>query len=218
MKIKALLQEIWYTVYKRGIRRLIPSYCGRTIFTSFFWRTLKDRIVKGFDETALWSLDWHLTKLIAPRIKAFTEAFISCPFSLPGQFLEDEYQKSVAKGYKWNSRWHRMEDKRENKRCWKRATNAWIAILCQIRDGFDDMKLEGENWDKWNAKWEPEVNKFNKKLDKAKTEKEKAKLWETLHTFRKYRAGVRACVDDVTYELHQNAKNLLAEYYDHLWS
>lgn len=213
-----VFEEIWYIIYRKGIRHLIPKYKDRTIFTRFFWRTLFDRMKKGFDETALWSLDWEFTKFITPRIKAFTEDYINNPMTVPNIFLEEEYRKSVAKGHKWNSRWHRMEDRRENKRCWKRATNAWINILCQIRDGFEDMKLEEEDWQVWYNKWKPQIDKFNKKLEKAKTLKDKQKLWATLHTWRDFQPGFYALPEDMVYEMRQNAKSLLAKYYDNFWS
>lgn len=35
----------------------------------WFWQ----RRTRGFDDTVLWSLDYHITKFILPRLKAFAE-------------------------------------------------------------------------------------------------------------------------------------------------
>ena len=78
-KTKDFFENVWYYFYNKGIRRLIPKYQDRTIFTAFYWRTWWDRRTKGFDETETWSLDYSLSKLIAPRIEMFTKY---CDFAI----------------------------------------------------------------------------------------------------------------------------------------
>ena len=218
--IKKKLSKFWENIvhcfYYRGIRRLIPTYHDRTIFTSFYWRTWWDRRTKGFDETCTWSLDYSLTKLIAPRFRMFNEIARDCG-SLPGGFLEDEYQKSIAKGYAWNSRWHRMEDKRENKRCWDRAKKAWTNVLDKVQAAFDDMELEDKDWDAWNKKWKPTIDKWNKKLEKAKTEQEKKAIWKSASSWREYRPGISFCPEDFTYSIRKEGLSLFAKYYEGFW-
>lgn len=218
--IKKKLSKFWENIvhcfYYRGIRRLIPTYNGRTIFTRFFWRTWWDRRTKGFDETCTWSLDYSLTKLIAPRFRMFNEIARDSG-SLPGGFLEDEYQKSIAKGHAWNSRWHRMENKRENRRCWDRAKKAWANVLDKVQAAFDDMELEGKDWDAWRNKWKPTVDKWNKKLDKAKTEQEKMAIWKSASSWREYRPGISFCPEDFTYIIRKEGLSLFAEYYESFW-
>ena len=218
--IKKKLSKFWENIvhcfYYRGILRLIPTYNGRTIFTRFFWRTWWDRRTKGFDETCTWSLDYSLTKLIAPRFRMFSEFAKDCG-SLPGTFLSDEQQKSVDKGYTWNSKWSRLDNKAEQARCWKRAKKRWADILDKIQAAFDDMELEGDNWEAWNKKWKPIVDKMNKKIDKAKTEKERKAIWDSVGTWRKYRFTFPLCADDFAYKVRKDGLSLFAEYYQSFW-
>ena len=81
--MKQYLSDLWYLIYKRGIRRLIPKYHDRTMFTAFYWRTWWDRRTKGFDESETWSLDYSLSKLIAPRIEMFMKF---SDFGIPNKF------------------------------------------------------------------------------------------------------------------------------------
>ena len=213
-KIKNFFENIWYRVYNKGIRRIIPKYQDRTIFTRFFWRTLKDRLTKGFDETETWSLDYSLSKLIAPRIEMFIQF---SDFGIPSEFLNAEYKKSMAKGYKWDSKYWQIKDKAERKRCWKRATNEWQKVLHKIHDGFADEVLEEDNWDAWNNKWKPSVEKINKALKKAKNETERKTIWNNIKAGRDYRKNIICCADDLAYNLRKEARSLLAEYYNDLW-
>ena len=213
-KTKEFFEDIINHVYYRGIRRLIPKYHDRTIFTSFYWRTWWDRRTKGFDETETWSLDYSLSKLIAPRIEMFMQF---SDFGIPTEFLNDEYKKSIAKGYKWDNRKWQLVDKTERKRCWKRATAAWQEVLHKIHEGFADEVLEGKDYDAWTKKWKPLVDKTNKRLDKAKTEAEKKKIWYEIKAGREYRKGITCCTDDVAYNTRKEGRSLLVEYYNNLW-
>lgn len=216
--MKQYLSDLWYLIYKRGIRRLIPKYYGRTIFTAFYWRTLRDRIKKGYDESELWSLDYSLTKLIAPRIRDFAEDFKATKFSLPSFLLEEEREEAVKKGFAWNSQWHRLENKKEDNRCFERAAKRWYSILDEIARGFEDMLLEADDWNAWTKKWEPAVKLWSKKLNKAKTPLQKQDVWRKIGSWRDYRVGIVVSAEDITYSLHERAKSLLFHYYNHLWS
>ena len=213
-KIKDFILDLWYYIYKKGIRRLIPKYHNRTIFTRFYWRTWWDRRTKGFDETETWSLDYSLSKLIAPRIEMFIRF---SDFGIPNEFLNAEYKKSMAKGYEWDSKYWQIKDKAERKRCWKRATNEWQKILHKIHDGFADEVLESKDWDAWNKKWQPQVNKINKQLNKAKTEAQRKEIWNSIKTSREYRKDITCCTDDLVYNVRKEARSLLAEYYNNFW-
>ena len=214
MKIKEWFQNLWDKIYDKGIRRLIPKYHDRTIFTAFYWRTWWDRRTKGFDESETWSLDYSLSKLIAPRIEMFMKF---SDFGIPNKFIQAEYNRSIAKGYKWDEKSWELVDKAERKRCWKRATAAWQDVLRKIYDGFADEVFEGKDWNAWTNKWKPAVDKINKKLDKAKTETEKKKIWDEIKSGREYRKNITCCTDDIVYNLRKEARFLLAEYYNHLW-
>lgn len=215
MKIK--FEDIWYYVYIRGIRRLIPKYQNRTMFTRFFWRALKDRLVKGYDESELWSLDCSLTKLIAPRIRDFANDFELKGGGIPFWILDEERKASMAKGYAWNKQYCCLADKKEDQRCFKRAAKRWLTILKEIADGFEDMELEDRDWCAWVNKWQPAKEKWQNKLDKAKTFKEKQVVWNQIGSFREYKEGFSVSEDDVTYCLHQRAMDLLYKHYHSLW-
>lgn len=185
------------------------------IFKKSFWRDLYDRRTKGFTRDELWSLDYTITKFLVPRLRAFIE--IGPDIAVPQSFLDAEYQKSLSKGYKWNSRWVRIDNKRENKRCMERARKEWKNLLEHMLAGFEDELLEEQDWDAWRKKWQPVVDKYNKKLDKAKTIKEKQEILYDLNPWAKYFPNRRVCADDVVYKMRQLSKDLLAMYYDSLW-
>ena len=185
------------------------------IFKKSYWRDRHDRKVYGFDNGELWSLDYTITKFIAPRLRRFIE--IGPDIAIPQSFVDIEYQKSLAKGYKWNSRWVRIDNKRENKRCIERARKEWKNLLEHMLAGFEDELLEEQDWDAWNKKWKPVVDKYNKRLDKAKTSKERQKIFYELNPWAKDFPTRRICTEDVVYKMRQLSKDLLAKYYDSLW-
>ena len=93
----------------------------------------------------------------------------------------------------------------------------WSNILNEIAAGFEDMELENKDWCAWTKKWEPTVKKWQKKLDKAKTFKQKEAIWNEIGSFRKYNERCVVSEDDVTHTLHQNAIEMLSRYYHSLW-
>lgn len=215
MKFNDFMDDFKHHVYYKGIRRLIPTYHNRTIFTAFYWRTLRDRRKLGFDETETWSLDYSLAKLIAPRISMFIE--YGPKVSLPTKFLDTEYKKSMVKGYEWDNQKWQLKDKAERNRCWNRATKAWLEVLNKIKDGFEDVILEEEDWDAWNNKWKSKVDAINKKLNNAKTEEQRKEIWNSLNSGYEYRSGNLCHSDDIVYNMRKEARFLLAEYYHSLW-
>lgn len=216
-RMQNFLEDVWYKIYRHGIRRLIPKYHGRTIFTKFYWRTWWDRRTKGFDESCTWSLDYTFTQFIAPRLNAFAYTYDLGRVSVPNEILEAEQKVSLAKGYQWDERRWQLADKKERKRCWDRAIKRWTNILHEMADGFNDMKLEEDDWDAWQKKWAPVVNKWNKKLDKAKTIKEKQIIWGQIGTWREFRPGFGVNVDDVVWCMRERAMDLFRKYYNALW-
>ena len=136
-------------------------------------------------------------------------------------FLDAEYKKSMDKGYKWNRKWWRIDNKKENKRCFERARKAWIKVLKEMLLGFEDELLEEQDWDTWKKKWQPIANKYNKLLSKAKNDKERKAIWDKLGESqwtdieKLYRKEIE--IEDIVYPIRQKSKYLLAKYYDDLW-
>lgn len=214
--IKSIFEDIWYKIWKKGIRKLLSNKHGRLITSKAYWTMLHDRHKYGFDESETWSLDYSLTKLIAPRFRMFNRYARDCG-SLPSWILSEERDKSLAKGYKWNSRWARIDNKAEDRRCWKRAKKRWCEILDKVQATFDDMELEGNDWDAWQKKWKPTADKINKKIDKAKTHEEKKKIWESTGTWRKYRPGAVIDADDLVWASRKEGLRLFADQYESFW-
>lgn len=201
------------------LKNLIPHYKYYNIFQKQFWKYWWQRKVKGFDDTELWSLDYSLTEFIAPRLQEFIR--IGTNGAIPQIFLDAEYKKSLDKGFKWNRRWWRIDNKKENKKCWERARNAWIKVLKEMLAGFEDELLEEQDWNAWRKKWKPTVDKYNKLLSKAKNDKEKKAVWDKLGESqwsdieKLYRREIS--YEDVVYPIRQKSRDLLAKYYSHLW-
>ena len=188
------------------------TYKGRTIFERSYWRMLRDRRKLGFDESETWSLDYRLTEFIVPRLKMFIK--IAPKVSIPHEFLNIEHTRSIEKGYTWDkSRWQ-LTDKRERQRCWERAEKAWLKTLNDMLAGFEDELLEEQDWDAWVKKWKSTVDKYNRRLDKAKTLEERQEIWnEVGYTI----SHPKINTNDVVYKMRQHSKDLLAKFYNDLW-
>lgn len=209
------MKDFFATIYYKFIRRLIPKYKDRLITTKQYWKLLAQRRKYGFDESETWSLDYSLNKLIVPRLKMFIK--VACDLSVPSQFLLDEQNKSLARGFRWDYRWARLQNKKENQNCWNRAKKNWHNILMQMLNAFEDMLLEDEDWDNWNKKWVSEVNKVNNMLIKAKTRDERKQIWDSIKSGRPYREGIMCITDDIVTHMRKEGLRLFAEHYQSLW-
>ena len=216
MRIKRFLEDIVYS-FKSFLWKITPKYKGRSIFTKEYWEMWKDRHKHGFDVSDTWSLDYTFTQFIAPRLNAFAYTYDLGRLSVPNSILDEEQKASMAKGYKWDERRWQLADKKERKRCWDRAIKRWTNILHEMADGFNDMKLEEDDWDAWQKKWTPVVDKWNKKLDKAKTIQEKQIIWNQIGTWREVRLGFGVNVDDVVWAMRERSMDLFRKYYHALW-
>ena len=170
-----------------------------------------------FDVSDTWSLDYTFTQFIAPRLNAFAYTYDLGRLSVPNEILDEEQKASIAKGYKWDSSRWQLTDKRERQRCWDRAIKRWTNILHEMADGFNDLQLEEDDWDTWNKKWEAVANKWNKKIDRAKTIKEKQTIWNQIGSWREYKAGIRINTGDVTWAMRERAMDLFRKYFHSLW-
>lgn len=212
MKLNNILDSVRSLLWK-----ITPKYKGRSIFTKEYWEMWKDRRKQGFDVSDTWSLDYTFTQFIAPRLNAFAYTYDLGRMSVPNGILDEEQKASIAKGYKWDERKWQLADKRERSRCWDRAIKRWTNILHEMADGFNDMMLEEDDWDAWRNKWQPVADKWNKKINKAKTVKEKQIIWNQIGTWREFRHGFGVNVDDVVWCMRERAMDLFRKYYHSLW-
>ena len=141
-------------------KKLLPNYKGISVFSKRYWKMWYQRRKYGFDESETWSLDYSLSKLIIPRLKMFKKLSLTSG-SLPGSLLIEEQNKSIAKGFKWNSRWSRLDNRIEEYNCWDRAHKKWEEILNDIEQVFEDIVLEEDDWDSWNNKYKEQVDEIN---------------------------------------------------------
>ena len=214
--MKRIFENILDTV--RGfLWKITPKYKGRSIFSQEYWDLWKERRKKGYDLTDTWSLDYTFTKFIAPRLNDFAYTYDLGRMSVPNSILDEEQKASIAKGYKWDTKKWQLADKKERRRCWNRAIKRWTNILHEMADGYNDLLLEEDDWDTWNKKWEAVASKWNKKIDKAKTIKEKEKIWNQIGTWRDYNVNVRVNASDVTWAMRERAMDLFRKYYHALW-
>lgn len=214
--MKRIFENILDTV--RGfLWKITPKYKGRSIFSQEYWDLWKERRKKGYDLTDTWSLDYTFTKFIAPRLNDFAYTYDLGRMSVPNSILDEEQKASIAKGYKWDTKKWQLADKKERRRCWNRAIKRWTNILHEMADGYNDLLLEEDDWDTWNKKWEAVASKWNKKIDKAKTIKEKEKIWNQIGTWREYNVSVRVNATDVTWAMRERAMDLFRKYYHALW-
>lgn len=58
----------------------------------FFWQ----RLTRGWDDSETWSLDYSLSKLIAPRLKRFKEVTCGRPADTTEQQWNEDLDKMIA--------------------------------------------------------------------------------------------------------------------------
>lgn len=207
-------EEVIYRVYTKGIRRLIPTYQGRTIFTKFFWRTWWDRRRKGFDETCTWNLDCHLARLITPRLRMF----INHKSGTPGNYVIKITDEMIANGKKYNTYKHRFVNKKDEDYLYKQAEKLWQADLEAMYDAFQDIVDEADSYTKWSAKYQKQIDMANKHIiNKLSTEKERKEYWDSFGFDREYFAGIVFDAMDFSGKVREKGLTLFAKYFQHLW-
>lgn len=145
--------------------RLIPRYKHDIIFSKRFWKFLRQRITRGWDDSETWSLDSKITEFILPRLKRFKEIrknIGSIPCSVSYEVQQEYIKKYNAKTNPNNGE---IEDKKLRKKCWNEATKRYDFILQQMVDLFQDIYDEEEN-DYWREKWEKKAKVESKKQGK----------------------------------------------------
>lgn len=216
MKIKEIFENIWYYIYHKGIYRIIPSYNGRTIFTRFYWRTLRDRIKLGFDETETWSMDYSLAKLIAPRLKMFQDEFRY--HHICANYCHDIVRNQlIAKGYKFDKGRGVFENKKIREKAYKMAEKLWDEDLTRMYEAFQDIVDENDNWEAWTKRFDGDAKVYNKKLKKLKTFKEKKALWESIVDYRDYSSDCEFKSFHFSYKLRDVGLKLFGEHFQELW-
>lgn len=112
-----------------------------------------ERITKGYDERALWSIDYYIADLIVKLLIEFKNHHHGVPSDMfDGMPYEDEQHYTHSK---------------EN---WKIADEKWCNILQEIIDGFEEYVNNDINYDYYKSK------RFKKSFDLFK--KHFVKLWD----------------------------------------
>ena len=180
-----------------------------SIVSRRFWRHLYQRIIRGFDDGETWSLDYNIIKFTLPRLKRFREIVDGgfCPGSLSSE-IEKKY---IEKGYKFNKSKWQFENKNVREKYWKECHDTWDHILNIMIEGFEYYV----NFDKYEYRLKPEVDRLNKILRKG-TEKQQEELQKM---FAKY--GYKPLDTVSTFTLQemkiQDALELFHKYFRGLW-
>lgn len=181
-----------------------------SILKRSYWKYKFIKHKKGFDIRETWSLDFHLAKLISPRLKEFKKQATNCG-SLPGNILE-----MFKKGYKLNQ-YGAIANKRDSKRQWEKAKKFWENKIQDMIDAFDMIISEAEN-DNHYKMLDEKAKEINKKLSKMKNLEERAAVLKQYKN--KYSNPQKAeIVMSFEYEYYVIEKGLKAfqEYFRHLW-
>ena len=191
-------------------------YHGRGIFTKFFWRTWWDKRTKGFDETETWSMDYSLSKLIAPRLKMFIEEFDY--HHICANYCHDIVRDQlIRKGYKYDKQNGRFKNEKIREKAYKMAADIWHQDLMTMYEAFQDIVEEEDDWENWDKKFDKEAKALNKKLDKLKTLKEKKEFWESIVDYRKYDSKCSFTSAYVSYKIRKEGLKLFGEHFQELW-
>jgi hypothetical protein len=111
------------------------------------------RVTNGFDERAIWSIDYYIANLIVKLLTQFKERHHGVPSDMfEGMPYEDEQFYTHSE---------------EN---WKIADEKWCNILQEIIDGFEEYLSNDINYDCYKSK------KFKKSFDLFK--KHFVKFWD----------------------------------------
>lgn len=201
---------------KTFLEKIHLMYEGRSIFTKFYWRTLRDRKKLGFDETEAWSMDYSLSKLIAPRLKMFIEEFDY--HHICANYCHDRVRDQlIAKGYKYDSYHYRFENKKIRDKAYKMAADIWHQDLMAMYEAFQDIVEENDDWENWTKKFDKEVKVLNKRLNRLKTLKEKKEFWESIVDYRKYDSKCSFTSAYVSYKIRKEGLKLFGEHFQELW-
>ena len=106
-KIKKLLHAAKHMSVARLISKI--KYATEKRQRRFFWQ----RITRGWDDSETWSLDQPLAKLIAPRLRRFSELRGGHPHGMTEQEWHDTIMKMVD-AFEWyasDERWGKDEFK-----------------------------------------------------------------------------------------------------------
>lgn len=183
-------------------------------FTKNFWKRWWDRRTLGFDDSELWSLDYTIAKFIAPRLKKYMEV---CKGKVPYQVLNDVQKKYIKDGYKFDYVAHRFSDKKIEDKVWDEAEFLWHKILQDMLFAFQDYLEEENNWEVWKDQFNNEAEKFNKKMNRLKSEKDKAKFWYEQGFGTIYSKGAQATSEEFARKYRQEGLRLFTIWYQNLW-
>ena len=202
---------------KTFLEKIHLMYEGRSIFTKFYWRTLRDRRKLGFDETETWSMDYSLSKLIAPRLKMFIEEFDY--HHICANYCHDRVRDQLIKqGYKYDAYHYRFENANVRLKAYKMAADIWHRDLMTMYEAFQDIVEEYDDWGNWTKKYNKEAKALNKKLDKLKTLKEKKEFWESIVEFLPYNPSTcRFTSAYVSLKIRKEGLKLFGEHFQELW-
>lgn len=212
--VENLLDNIQYYCWRKTFRRLIPKYHDRTIFTKFFWRTLWDRLTKGFDETCTWSLDYSLAKMIAPRLEMFSRFGT---FAIPFKIENLVRARFIEQGYTYDANKGKFVEKDVQDKFWADCETEWAWLIRIMQYGFQDIVDENDDWDEWKDKYSINIKLLQGKLNAAKSESARKKIWDSYGFWREYRAGIKPIAEDFSTLLRKKALQLFAEYFQSLW-
>lgn len=83
------------------LQRCIPRYRGYPFYRGIFWRLLKDKVTKGYDESITWSLYYYSAKWLYPRLLLFYDQ-IDKVGAVPSQYVENRISYYLSHGYKYD--------------------------------------------------------------------------------------------------------------------
>ena len=201
---------------------LLPKFQGDHILKKWFWKGLCQKIRRGYTSRDIHSLDYTIINFVRPRLAAFLADVEKNRFSCPQKYLDAEWDKAKAKGFKWNEQWWRLDDKEENHRCHERAIDAWIADLRIMLSWFDDIIREDTDFQDWMIYWDKVRSYYQSKIDSAKTEFVRKRIWNEIGSFRDYATATKygsitVTRDDCAYGYRQHAKKVFFDNFEHLW-
>jgi len=199
------------------MRRCLPRYRGYPFYKKQFWKLLKDRITKGYDESVTWSLYYYTAKWIYPRLILFYDS-IDKVGAIPSEYVENRTTYYLSHGYKYDKHYHRLEDREADKQVYKEAKEQWKEDVWKMCEAFRDILDEDDNWEQWTKGWEFYQKPVQKYYEKIKTNEARKKYWNSFGFKRQWDPKIQFTINDFSERKRDEGLKLFTQHFMELWN
>lgn len=196
--------------------RLIPKYKNIPLYRSFAWKLIWQRITRGYDESITWDLYYHVAKYVLPRLTLFYDS-MDKHRTIPYDYEQYYINKYIKMGYKYNTRWARLDDKEIARKAFEEAYDHWKDDVFKMMEAFRDIINEEDYYDRWVKEHTASVKLAQSKLDQLKIQKERKEYWDSFGFEEEYTPSSKFTVYHFSNQKRKIGLKLFSEHFQSLW-